>query len=180
MLFRTLVFSLFCSFFLPLSGQDLPFIESFPDEIVAIEGNVAEGIIMEDLSWAWSGSNACFTMTQSRKFRGLHVLYATELQAYTEMEITLIPDDPEANFSLYAYQVGLHRTEAVPPNLVRCIRCEADYKWDRPYRGRTQDHRRIVKDLLSARNPYRVVIGVVGPEGWEEAGYTLEIALLTR
>lgn len=66
------------------------------------------------------------------------------------------------------------------PNLSRCVRCEADFKWDRPRRGRTQDHTRVVNDILALRNPYEVVVGVVGANGLVSGGYTLQIISKAR
>ena len=88
--------------------------------------------------------------------------------------MTVIPKDPEANFSLYAYEVGVDNN-ALPPDLSSCIRCEADHKWDRNYVGKTQDHTRTVKYLVAITRPYRVVIGVVGAEELDEGDFTLVI-----
>ena len=46
---------------------------------------------MENLSWAWKSNNACFPETQKNKFTGNHVLYYTDLPAYSEMEVTVVP-----------------------------------------------------------------------------------------
>lgn len=150
--------------YLELSGEE-----------TEISGNLTEGAPMPDLSWAWNSSNACFTEMEQEYFTGYHRLYYFDLPSYTEVEIELIPDDPKADFSLYAYEVGQVSESNTVPNLVRCVRCEADYKWDRPVRGRVQDHTRIVKDILAIRNPYQVVIGVVGAQGRSEGTFTLKI-----
>ena len=145
-----------------------------------LEGNLNQGKPMSDLSWAWSSNNACFPATQQKKFTGNHVLYYTDLPAYSEMEVTVIPKDPNANFSLYAYQVGRVSESKIVPNLSSCTRCEADHKWDFKKRGKTQDHTRTVKDLLAIANPFQVVIGVVGADGLAEGDYELHITLKTR
>jgi len=144
-------------------------------EETKISGNLAEGAPMTDLSWAWSSSNACFPETQKEHFTGYHVLYYFDLPSYTEVEIELIPDDVDADFSLYAYEVGQVSENNTVPNLSSCVRCEADHKQDRKIRGRTQDHRRIVKDILAIRNPYQVVIGVVGAQGRAGGKFKLKI-----
>lgn len=149
------------------------------NKTIAIEGDLADGVVMEDLSWAWNSSVACFPATQSQKFTGAHVLYETEVPKYSEMEITVIPADPNANFSLYAYEIGVTNNSIVP-NLPSCIRCEADHKWDRPVRGKTQDHTRIVKDILAINRPYKVIIGVVGAEGLKEGAFRLEVKTVSR
>lgn len=145
-----------------------------------LKGNLNQGALMSDLSWAWSSNNACFPETQKHKFTGNHVLYYTDLPAYSEMEVTVVPKDRKANFSIYAYQVGIVSESKLVPNLSSCTRCEADHKWDYKKRGKTQDHTRTVTDLLAIANPFQVVIGVVGADGLAEGEYELQIKLKTR
>ena len=107
------------------------------------------------------------------------MLYATDLPSYSEMEIFVIPDDPATNLSAYAYQIGAN-SMAIVPDLSRCVRCEVDHHRDRLRAGQSPTTRRKVKDLLALRNPYRVIFGVVGGEGAQEGGYTLQINLKQR
>ncbi|MBC8753304.1 hypothetical protein H2O64_01390 [Kordia sp. YSTF-M3] len=143
---------------------------------VSYQGNLADGEKISDLSWAANSSVACFPATQNQKFTGNHVLYATTIPKRSEMFIKVIPKNKKHNLSLYAYEVGL-TNEQLPPNLSSCVTCEADYKWDRKWRGKTQDHTRNVR-LNAINNPYKVVIGVVGAEGLTESDFTLEIKLI--
>jgi len=106
----------------------LKWIQMPAEGIVSIYGNFDEGSFMSNISWAWNSAVACFPQTQSRKFTGHHVLYAIDLPAYTEYEIWVEPADKNANFSLYAYQVGTISANNTVPNLSSCIRCEADHK----------------------------------------------------
>jgi len=156
-------------------SSGLRWIELQPDGITAVEGNLTEWAVMADLSWAWNSSVACFPGTQAAKFTGAHVLYAIDLPSNTELEIDLIPADKTANFSLYAYEVGVIADNNTVPHLSQCIRCEADYKWDYKVKGKTQDHTRHVRDILALANPYQVVIGVVGADGLKEGAYRLEV-----
>lgn len=154
---------------------ELPLLIQLNDKAEAsVLGNLADGKLMPDLSWAWSSSNACFPETQVRKFTGTHQLFEFEIPARTEVQIILTPKDKKHDMSLYAYMIGIG-TDAIVPNLSRCIRCEADHKWDRPKAGKTQDHRRIVGDILAIQNPYKVIIGVAGANGLAEGEFTLEI-----
>lgn len=146
---------------------------------ISYKGNLADGRIIEDLSWAWSSSNACFVQHQSKKFTGKHVFFTGIIPEYSEITVTVIPKNKNANFSLYAYEIGADENHLVP-DLPSCIRCESDYKWDMPWKGKTQDHRRTVKNLLSLATPYRVVIGVVGAEGLSEGEFTLQIETSSR
>lgn len=161
-------------------SQTPQFIEVQKNAVTEVQGDLANGSIMEDLSWAWSSSNACFPETRVDRFTGSHVLYSCDLPKYTEYEITVIPEDEDANFSIYAYQVGQVDESNTVPNLPSCIRCEAEFKWAYKRRGKTQDHTRTVKDILAINNPYQVVIGVVGAEGLTSGGYTLRITAKSR
>jgi len=140
----------------------------------SVLGDLADGQVMSDLSWAWQSSVACFPETQVSKFTGHHQLFEFEVPAGTEVVITLTPKNKKHNMSLYAYMIGVG-TDAIVPNLSSCIRCEADYKWDRPWAGKTQDHRRIVKNILAIQRPYKVIIGVAGAEGLTEGDFVLDI-----
>jgi len=153
-------------------------LEVKPNSQFTIKGDLCDGHIIEDLSWASRSSVACFPATQNTKFRGNHVLYSMQLPAYSEVTITVIPDDKNANFSLYGYQIGASSYSTVP-DLTSCVTCEADYKWDYPKKGKTQDHTRSIF-FNSIKNPYNIVIGVVGAEGLKKGKYTLKIELKTK
>lgn len=140
---------------------------------LAYKGNLADGVKIHDLSWASNSSVACFPATQNHKFTGNHIIYITEIPKYSKMEITLIPDDPTKNMSLYAYMVGTN-SNAMVPNLSSCVTCEADHKWDYPKKNKTQDHRRYVY-LNAINNPYKVVIGVAGADGLTDGSFVIQI-----
>jgi hypothetical protein len=154
-------------------------VQTAKNKLTTVKGDIKDGVIINDLSWAWKSSVACFPETQASKFRGKHVLYVTELPSQSIMDITVIPDDTKADFSLYAYQIGVNNNSIVP-NLSSCVSCEADHKWDRPKVNKTQDHTRSVGDLTSIGNSYKIVIGVVGPKGLNTGGYTLKITIRSR
>jgi len=162
---------------LPLVAQNpqVQEIKSKENATVSVKGKLDNGVIISDLSWASRSSTACFPATQNSKFTGNHVLFSTDLPPHSVMYITVIPDDKNANFSLYGYQVGAGRSVIVP-NLNSCVSCEADYKWDRPHRGRTQDHTRKIR-FNAIRNPYTVFIGVVGANGLKTGGFTVKVTL---
>jgi hypothetical protein len=141
---------------------------------VEVKAKLEDGKPIEDLSWASNSSVACFPATQNAKYRGPHVLFRSELPPRSVMTITVTPDDPKTNLSLYAYSIGA-TSERVVPDLPSCVSCESDEKWDRPKKNRTQDHTRSVK-LNAIANPYNVVIGVSGPAG-EVGGFTVAVEL---
>lgn len=178
---RSLLFILLLSFTsFPLFSQTPAYFESTPNEITEMRGDLSEGFQMDDLSWAWNSSVACFPETQKAKFTGNHVLYVTDLPRYSEMDVTVIPDDENANFSIYAYEIGATNDGSIVPNLSSCIRCEVEHKWDYKYKGKTQDHTRTAKYLVAINNPYKVIIGVTGADGLQEGGYTLQVKLKSR
>jgi len=142
---------------------------------VTVAGALEKGIAMPDLSWASSSANACFPGTQNLKFRGNHVLFATVLPVRSILTIKVIPDDPAVNLSLYAYSTGTDNYSVVPA-LASCVSCEADHKWDRPKRGKTQDHTRSV-ELDALDSPYNVVVGVAGADGLAAGSFKLEFKL---
>lgn len=156
-------------------GQTEPLIIPFEGETITVAGDLSEGSPMSDLSWAWQSSVACFPKTQEMKFTGNHQLFQFELPARSEVEILLIPDDKKSDMSIYAYMIGVN-SDAIVPHLSSCIRCEADHKWDRPKAGKTQDHTRIVKDILAIQRPYKVIVGVSGANGLKEGTFKLQVA----
>lgn len=147
-------------------------------KVLSYKGNLNQGVILNDLSWAWRSSVACFPGTQKEKFTGNHVIYTVELPRYSEMDINVIPKNPNANFSLYAYSIG-STSDAIVPNLSSCVSCEADHKWDYPKKGKTQDHTRSVS-MNAINNPYKVVIGVAGANELKTGEYTLQVSLKSR
>ncbi|MEL6660322.1 MAG: hypothetical protein AAFY48_13175 [Bacteroidota bacterium] len=161
-------------------AQEITYLELVPNQTVEFSGDIENGQVIPDLSWAWNSSVACFPETVASKFRGNHVLYMIDIPRYSEMEIKLIPEDESADYSLYAYQAGYITAENTVPNLQRCIRCEADYSSDYRYAGRTQDHTRTVRDILAINNPYQALIVVVGPPGVESGAYKLQIHMKSR
>ena len=147
-------------------------------KVITYTGDLAEGCKIYDMTWAARSSMACFPGTQNSKFSGNHIFFVTELPPYSDMLITLIPDDKKANMSLYAYQDGTTK-DVYPPDVSSCVSCEADHKWDYPKKGKTQDHTRSVK-LNAIQNPYRVVIGIAGADGLTTGTFQLKIQVTGR
>lgn len=155
--------------------ENVTIVKSESNKTVSVEGDLSTGKPIDDLSWAWSSSNACFVGTQSGKYNGNHVFFATVIPTRSIMTIKVIPEDKNANFSLYAYSIGMNDFYIVP-ELPRCVTCEADYKWDRPWKGKTQDHTRWV-ELNAIGNPFNVVIGVTSPKGVTAGKFRVEISV---
>lgn len=153
-------------------------IDAKPNQITTVSGNLTNGFFMENLRWASKSSTACFPATQNKKFTGKHVLYGFSIPEYSEVFITVIPKNKNANFSIYGYQVGINRFPVVP-DLNRCVSCEAEHKWDYKKRGKTQDHTRTIR-FNSTTNPYNIFIGVTGADGLSSGEFSLEINLKSR
>ena len=147
--------------------------EAARGKTVEVRGAFEQGATLDDLSWAWSSTNACFPGTQGGKFVGHHVFFATKIPPRSVMTITVIPDDKEQDVSIYAYMIGTTYFD-LPPSLSGCVTCEADHKWDRPWRGKTQDHTRSV-EVNAIGNPYNVVIGVSGPASAVKGSFSLQV-----
>jgi hypothetical protein len=172
---------LILSISLSANAQYPEYVKTFdakPNSIVQVKGDLSQGIDMPDLSWASRSSTACFPGTQNTKFNGKHLLFATQIPPYSEMFITVIPDNKSANMSIYGYQVGTSNY-SLPPNMTSCVSCEAEHKWDYPKRGKTQDHTRTIR-FNAIQNPYNIVIGVAGAEGLASGSFTVKVDLKTR
>jgi len=155
------------------------FVEINPNGTVQIQNNLSSGQTLDNLTWASNSSMACWPATQNAKFNGKHQFHHFNLPPHAEVEITLVPDDPNQNMSLYGYQVPSTSSPVLPPAIHACTSCEADHKWDYPKRGKTQDHTRHIF-FNSIENSYTVVVGVTGPEGLEEGGYSLNLTMKSK
>jgi hypothetical protein len=154
-------------------GQQAITLSAYPDSTISVKGELASGQHMARLQWAWDSQNACFVSSQQHKFTGHHMLYRAQLPPRAELFIKVIPANKQDNFSLYAYSGA---GDYLPPELPYCTSCEADYKWDYKYAGKTQDHTRQVS-LRAVNNPLPVTIGVVGAEGLSQGAFTLELRM---
>lgn len=146
------------------------------NDSVTVSGDLSTGKSMEDLSWAANSSNACFPATQNAKFNGNHVLYATTLPPRSIITITVKPTDDAGNLSLYGYMMGNNEFMIVP-NLPSCITCEADHKWDRPWKGKVQTSERKIEFQNPTQNTYNIVIGVTSPKEAPGGTFTLKLKL---
>lgn len=170
----------------PLLLPILLFSQSWPDHVnkvdsksndsVIVNGDLANGSVIEDLSWAESSSNACFVAIQNNKFKGNHVLYATTMPPKSIMKVTVVPLDEKTDLSLYGYMIGVDEYRVVP-DLPSCITCEADYKWDRPVKNKVQTSERKMEFRNPTKNTYNIVIGISSPKSIASSEYNLKIRL---
>lgn len=151
-------------------------VENKANDSVTVSGDLSNGTVMEDLSWASNSSNACFVATQNTKYRGNHVLYATTIPPRSILTISVTPDDPNGDLSIYGYMIGV-KEHRVVPDLPSCITCEADYKWDRPWKGKVQTGERKIEFQNPTNNTYNIVIGVAAPKDVVSGQYNLKLKL---
>ncbi|MDH5180627.1 MAG: hypothetical protein OEZ39_19340 [Gammaproteobacteria bacterium] len=141
-------------------------------------GSLESGVAVDNLAWAWDSNVACFPQTQASKFRGKHRFFTTQIPPNSKMDITVIPLNEQQNLSVYVYAMGMNDFY-LPPKLPSAVTCEADYKRDRKRKGKQQDHTRAVS-LQTARNPYKVVIGVTGPAETITGHFKLQVSIKPR
>jgi hypothetical protein len=149
-------------------------VESKSNDSVTVSGDLANGALMQDLSWAANSTNACFVATQNLKYRGNHVLFATTMPPHSIMYITVTPDDTNGDLSIYGYMMGGTEYRIVP-NLPSCITCEADYKWDRPVKNKVQTHERKMEFQNPTGNTYNIVIGVAAPKDVSTGQFNVKV-----
>ena len=143
---------------------------------VTAGGKLEAGAPLASLEWAWKSSMACFPGTQQSLYNGKHVFFTAELPARSEMYITLVPKDPAVNLSVYAYEIAAGK-QPLPPEVQSAVSCEAEQKWDRPKRGKTQDHTRVLPRLTAIGNPYTVIIGVTSPKAVTAGDFELKVEI---
>jgi hypothetical protein len=154
--------------------SNVTFAASKANDSVVVSGDLANGSVMSDLSWAWSSSNACFVGFQAPKYQGNHVLFATSFPPRSIITITVSPTDANSNLSIYGYMMTAE-DHMVVPDLPGCISCEADYKWDRPVKGKVQTSDRVIEFQNPTQNTYNIVIGVAAPGGVTSGQFNLKI-----
>ncbi len=149
-------------------------VTSVRGKTVKVRGKLEDGHAII-LDWAANSSVACFPATKNSYFSGSHALFRTDLPKYTTMKVTVKPDDPKLDLSLYGYTVGAGDRSRVAPNVPSCVSCEASY----PRSGTNPGSLESI-ELVAINNPYTAIIGVAGAGGAKSGSFTLEIELVPR
>ena len=149
-------------------------IDAGTGDSIVVKGDLAKGSKMEDLSWAWNSSNACFPGTQAAKFKGNHVFFALTMPERCEMKISVTPTDANGDLSIYAYRLTNAEYYLVP-DLGSCITCEADHKWDGNWKGKVQTSERKVSMQNPGKEQYNILIGVSGPAAATSGTFSLKV-----
>jgi hypothetical protein len=153
---------------------EVKFIAPIANDSVSIDGDLKEGKIITPLSWASNSSNACFTAGQFPRYQGNHVLFGTTIPPGAILEVTATPINKDEEISLYGYMVDENNIPLVP-NLIQCITCEADYKRDKPMKGKALSYAREIEFRNPTERGYSIVIGVAAPKGVTERKFTISI-----
>lgn len=137
----------------------------------AYGGDLKNGTVLSSLDWASAKEVGCFAKNLGNRFNGNTIFYVTELEPNTSMTISLVPDDPKKDMSVYAYSIGIVE-QGMPPKLTKCHSCEARHAPD-PKLGEANSHWRRVK-LRSGNDPQKIVVGVAGAEGLKEGTFAIQ------
>lgn len=153
-------------------------LETPQNQISIFEGTLDQGETMP-LRWAENSSVACFPGTRFVEFQGNHVLYRMQMPAYSDLKITVEPNDSKHRINIYALRLGINNMDT-PPNISRAISCEAGYpiyagqpNFNAPAEARSVSY-------ISVARPYNILIGVAGAKGVLEGGYKLKVELKER
>ena len=148
----------------PANGVEVP--NRAADETMI--GDLSDGAIL-DLDWAQNPNVTCWTASENLNWTGAHVITETTQGEDEVLTIRVTPGDSLLDVSLWAAQTSANDTHT-PPDLPSVVSCETSY--DAPGDSNPGFSEAV---LLSNYNPYRVLIGVAGADGFEAGAYTLEI-----
>jgi hypothetical protein len=90
-----------------------------------ISGDIADGEIMDDLTWAANSSVACFPGTRAIEFMGNQLFYQVDIPQGQELKITVTPTGEKSRINLYGY---INFDGSNTPPISSCISCEAGYE----------------------------------------------------
>ncbi len=164
----------FCAF-QTLEAQKMWGVPETPNKIGIYSGDLSVGNSLSSLEWANTSSMACWPATENTYFNGNHVYYITTIPAHAELTVTLIPDNPSENMSIYGFQVG-KSNNSMPPSISTCVACESERKWEREKVGKTQDHTRSIY-FNSTTYDYKIVIGITGANGLKSGTFKIKFDL---
>ncbi len=153
------------------------FIPAKRGQVLSLNGNLSQGSIMEDLEWAENSSNACWVGIRNVEFEGNHVFYWFDLPKKSTVKITVIPKGNKPRVNVYGF-ISFD-FKFIPPNLPRCISCEAGFQqWissNLPDFTKSAGEQSIEFNAISSR--MKVFVGVVGAKGFTAGDYELKIEI---
>jgi hypothetical protein len=133
-----------------------------------ITGNLEDGEVLSDLSWAWNSSMACFVEPGKSWYEGNHVFYQIDLPAKSTIDIYLNATNGSDDMAVYAYSKAAG-DKTIPPGVSSCVSCEAAPSNSTAINGEKHVY------LNAVNNPYSIIIGVAGATGLTSGAFTLKI-----
>ncbi len=124
-----------------------------------LKGNLSDGEIVDDLSWAWSSNMACFVETVKDQYEGNHKFFKIEIPENSTITIYMTPTNSSAEMALYGYSKAAG-DETLPPDVSSSVSCEASPSNSN---GAKTGEQEIFFNAIN--NPYAVIFGVAGPDG---------------
>lgn len=91
----------------------------------SIMGNVEDGEVMDDLSWAALSNVACFPATRFNEFEGKQLFYAVDIPQGSELIATVTPTGERKRINIYGY-INFDGTNTPPLSVITS--CEAGYE----------------------------------------------------
>ncbi|MGB0525881.1 MAG: hypothetical protein ACPGJS_23075 [Flammeovirgaceae bacterium] len=143
---------------------------------LAYQGDLAEGKHFP-LDWAATSNMACFPATRFEEFRGNHVFYVVDLPRYSKVKVTVTSVDGKR---INIYGMSGYDGKSLPPNIRRCVSCEASYE---RYVGKpnlNKDAGPHSIEFMAINNPYKILIGVAGAKGVDAGKFQLQVELSDR
>ncbi len=110
---------------LATAPANIPYIELKKYGYTKVEGNLASGYIMQDLSWATTSQMACWPSIRDIEFQGKHVAYWFDVPEKSVVKITVTPKHNNRRINIYGYSGFDLRT--TPPAVVFTNVCEASH-----------------------------------------------------
>lgn len=140
-------------------------VESFAKgESVTLTGDISEGLIIDDLTWAAFSNVACFPATRAIEFEGNQVFYEVDIPQGSELIVTVNSTGTDRKrINLYGY-IDFNGKN-LPP-LQSILSCEAGY----PLYVGTPDlsdpgEARDISFAQAVNDPFTALVAVSGAQG---------------
>ena len=140
---------------------------SYSDQ--TLKGNLSDGEVIDDLSWAWSSNMACFVETVKNQYKGNHVFYKIEIPVNSTIMIKMTPTNSSSEIALYGYSKAAG-DETLPPDVSSSVSCEASPSNSN---GAKTGEQEISFNAIN--NPYAVIFAAAGADGLTSGEFEIEI-----
>lgn len=100
-------------------------LSSAASNTTTISGDLSDGEIMDDLTWAANSSVACFPATRFIEFQGNQLYYQVDIPQGKELVVTVTPTGERKRINVYGY-INFDGSNTPPVQSVTS--CEAGYE----------------------------------------------------